>query len=69
MMILIWIKELIIFLDNMTKDELVKKLEQARKVYNGDPEAMHCEFDDLLIEYINDDRVRNIYDNSNLWWA
>jgi len=51
----------------MTIEELRAKL---REVYNtNDAEQAHIDMDNLLIEYIGDDEVKNIYRDAVLWYA
>lgn len=34
-----------------------------------DPEVWHSRADDLLIDYIDDDEVRRLYDSIQKWYA
>lgn len=51
----------------MTKEELIKKLEELQK--DTDLERSHGEADDLLLEYINDNDIREAYDKLDKWYA
>ena len=55
----------------MSKEELIKKLrELARRSNNGgDPEVIHPEADELLIEYIGDEKVKKAFDRIKKWYA
>lgn len=50
----------------MTKEELIKKLEECKKL---DTEGGHIEADDLLLEYIDDDEVRKVFNEISKWYA
>lgn len=51
----------------MKKEELIEKL-KAQQV-QGDTEIRHVNADDLLIEYINDQEIKNAYDAIYKWYA
>lgn len=51
----------------MTKDELLKKLEDLRA--SNDPEVAHYEADQALLEYIGDDDIEKTYDKIKKWYA
>ena len=52
----------------MTKDELIAKL---RKLHEEDwrAEENHIEADGALIEYINDDDVKEAYNGLKKWYS
>ena len=51
----------------MTIEELVERLEKLSKI--GDTESAHSQADDALLEYINDARVAEAFDNIDRWYA
>ena len=51
----------------MTKEELIKELIEAEDL--GDEEAIHGNQDDLLLEYINDPKVTEIFKRTTKWYA
>ena len=60
--------------DKMNKKELIEKLQNIKKKYNPDEpfydgEAAHIEADALLLEYINDKDIEEIYDNIKKWYS
>jgi hypothetical protein len=54
-------------MDKPTRDELLTKLRELAK--GGDTEAVHCDADDLLIEYINDPEIEEAYNAVPKWYA
>lgn len=56
----------------MTKQELLEKLNNIEKPVEGilrDSEDWHFEADDLLLEYINDEEIKEAYRNIEKWYA
>ena len=53
----------------MTKDELIIKMKSAIDEHEGDPEAVHSRLDDLLLEYIGDAEVKELFRSTTLWYA
>ena len=51
----------------MTKVELLVHLIQLEKSY--DIEAAHCEADEALLEFINDNEITEAYMKINRWYA
>ena len=51
----------------MTKDELLKKLEDLRT--SGDVETAHHGADQLLLGYIDDQDIEKAYDKVRKWYA
>ncbi len=51
------------------KDELVDALKEAEAKYGGDTEKEHCAKDDLLLDYIGSDEVRDAFGKEELWYA
>jgi hypothetical protein len=51
----------------MSKEELIKQLIALNN--NGDTEANHSNADSLLIDYINDPKVKEAYGNIHKWYA
>ena len=52
----------------MTRDELIRTLKAVQKTMN-DPELAHEEADRLLLEYINDEKVRAAFAAIKKWYA
>ena len=50
----------------MTLNELIEKLEA---VDEGDSEMSHIEADGLLLEYIGNERVKELHKNLAVWYA
>jgi len=50
----------------MTIEELINKLEQCN---TGDKEKDHSDADDLLLEFIDSDDVKEAYDEIEKWYA
>jgi len=50
----------------MSIEELIHKLKLAD---DGDPEGTHVRQDNLLLEYINDQRVTDVFESSGKWYA
>ena len=53
----------------MTKDELVAEMQRIILANRVDPEASHAEVDDLLVQYINDPEVTELFDKMEKWYA
>ena len=53
----------------MDIEELVEALQAVSSSVKGDPEALHGRFDDLLMAYIDDERVTKIYEEEILWYG
>ena len=51
----------------MTKDELLKKLEDLRA--DSDVEGAHWEADQALLEYVNDTDIAEAYRKIKKWYA
>ncbi len=51
----------------MTKQELIEKLKELHD--NFDVEVAHVKADDLIIEFINDEEIKEAYDNVPKWYA
>ena len=50
----------------MTKQELLKKLEELE---GGDPEGGHLDADHLLLEYIDDEKIKAAFEAISKWYA
>lgn len=50
-----------------SRARLLKKLEECRQ--SGDREIAHCEADDALLEFINDDEVTEAFGRIEKWYA
>jgi len=53
----------------MTIEELIKKLEDAENDCDEDWERVHSRQDDALLDYINDDKVTEIFNRTPKWYA
>lgn len=53
----------------MTLKELQDRLRKIRREHGGDPEAIHAKMDEALLDYINDDTVRRLFDADPKWCA
>jgi hypothetical protein len=51
----------------MTKEELIKKLKQQHD--NSDKESAHGQADDLLLEFISDEKITKAYADVPKWYA
>ena len=54
-------------LNEMTKEELIKKLFDLTCYY--DLEKAHIEADILLLEYINDEEITKAFNDIDKWYA
>lgn len=52
----------------MDKKELVEKLRSLQHTY-GDQEDSHLKADALLLEYIDDEHVKDAYDAIHKWYS
>lgn len=53
----------------MTKEELIKAMEEINNRKSGDFEADHSDMDDLLLKYIDDPKVTELYAVGEKWCA
>ena len=53
----------------MTKEELVKELMKLAEKEDYDHEVDHRYADNLLLEYIDDEKVYDAYDAIDKWYA
>ena len=53
----------------LTKEELIKRLENCPSKVGGDEENAHVEADELLLDYINDEDIRKSFENIEKWYA
>lgn len=53
----------------LTKSELLRNLQRAVNFEFGDEEINHWIADTLLIKYINDPEVENLWDKIDRWYA
>lgn len=51
----------------LTKKQLLRKLEKCAKDY--DIESAHCDADALLVDYLDDDEIREAYNKIEKWYA
>lgn len=49
-------------------DDLIEKLVNIRDG-NGDPEGAHAEADRALLDYIDSETVRQVYEQIEKWYA
>jgi hypothetical protein len=52
----------------VTLDELLDKLALCKEI-DGDPEAAHCQADEALLDFIDDEEVRAAFDAIRKWYA
>ncbi|KKM97958.1 hypothetical protein LCGC14_1162880 [marine sediment metagenome] len=52
----------------MTRDELIEKL-QAIKDDGPEPEINHFNADELLLEYINDQEIEDLFNSIQKWYS
>ena len=55
--------------EDSAPDSISTLVAALKRCNSGDIEADHGNADDLLIEYINDPRVKEAYDAINKWYA
>ena len=53
----------------MTKDELIKCLKDIKNGKSRDVEDNHGRADDLLLAYIDDEEVTDVYESILKWYA
>lgn len=54
----------------LTKAQLLKKLKKLEKCAQSyDTEAVHCDADSLLIQYIDDEEIATAYGRIDKWYA
>jgi len=53
----------------MSKQELVKALKAIVERKSGDPETDHIEADELLLEYIDNEEVKEAFGAIEMWYA
>ena len=53
----------------MTKNELIKALNELSREKNIDYETTHIKADDLLIEYIKDNEIAQAYHGVGKWYS
>jgi hypothetical protein len=53
----------------MTIEQLIAELMEVIANYGEDPEAAHGMMDDLLIAYINDKRVTDLWNEQERWYS
>ncbi len=51
----------------MTRDELLRRLRELHGP--NDAEIVHVQADDLLLDYIEDDEVREAFERIDKWYA
>ena len=55
----------------MEIDELIKRLQQITKEYDGDTEVIHnyvhIRFDEALLEYVGDKTITKLFTDELLW--
>lgn len=53
----------------MDIEELIAKLKESNERHARDEEAAHWHADQLLLEYVNDTRVRELFNAIEKWYA
>ncbi len=53
----------------ISRDELLKTLEGAAAMSSYDEERAHIDADMALLDYINDDEIRQAFDRVDRWYA
>lgn len=53
----------------ISRDELLKILEEAAAMSSWDEERAHIDADMALLDYIDDDEIRQAFDSVNRWYA
>jgi len=54
----------------MTKlEKLIKRFEEIREQYKGDEEVIHGKMDDALLQYIDSDRITELFNADTKWYA
>lgn len=53
----------------MTKDELLQALVKIKEDYSHDEEVAHVRADELLLQYIDDERISQVFENIDKWYA
>jgi hypothetical protein len=48
---------------------LVAELIEIARVSSGDPECAHARADDLLLKFIDDDDITQLFNNIDKWYA
>lgn len=52
----------------MTKEQLIKRLQEIAELSHGDPQEAHVRADDALMEYLGKE-VQDAYDGIKKWYA
>ena len=53
----------------ISRDELLKILEEAAAMSSWNEERAHIDADMALLDYINDDEIRQAFDRVDRWYA
>lgn len=53
----------------MSKDELLKRLQEMVENHGDNPETVHVLIDWALLEYVDDERITELYNSLDLWYA
>ena len=53
----------------MTIEELREEMKLINKRYRDDPEICHTKIDRLLLEYVDDTEVKELYNEIRKWYA
>ncbi len=53
----------------MKIEELIKELKRIKDEYEHDQECAHIEADQLLLKYINNEEVTEIFDSIEKWYS
>ena len=49
--------------------ELIKELQELQRLAEGDAEAAHSKADKLLLQYIDDPQITEVYNGIKRWCA
>lgn len=53
----------------MTKEDLLKRLNEINENYRYDPEICHQKCDSALLDFIDDEEISKAYDEVEKWYA
>lgn len=53
----------------MTKPELLQQLEELKTLSIAEPDSAHSEADMVLLEYINDPDISEVFLNIKRWYS
>ena len=53
----------------MELTELREELAKLNREYGDNPETNHIKMDELLLEYIGDEQVKDLFDEKDKWYS